>query len=65
MPVARRAALRFVAGMRLDIAAALNSRRIGGSLDLLGERVTDLSGAGNAAAEYVRPTDYRHPHMGG
>ena len=65
LPVARRAALRFVAGMRLDIAAALNSRRIGGSLDLLGEWGTDLSGASHAVAERVPPTDYRYPHMGG
>jgi hypothetical protein len=40
-PIARRAAHRFVAGERLDealdVAAALNSRRIGGILDLLGE----------------------------
>ena len=40
-PIARRAAHRFVAGERLDEAldgaAALNSRRIGGILDLLGE----------------------------
>src|SRR5687768_9113696 len=40
-PVDRRAAHRFVAGERLaevlDVAGALNSRRIGGILDLLGE----------------------------
>jgi hypothetical protein len=40
-PVDRRAAHRFVAGERLDealdVAAALDSRRIGGILDLLGE----------------------------
>jgi proline dehydrogenase len=68
-PIARRAAHRFVAGERLDealdVAAALNSRRIGGILDLLGEGVTDLSGASHADAEYVPPTDYRYPHMGG
>ncbi len=55
-PVARRAAHRFVAGERLDealdVAAALNSRGIGGILDLLGEGVTDLSGAAAAVAEY-------------
>src|SRR5687768_18394542 len=48
-PIARRAAHRFVAGERLEealeAAAALNSRRIGGILDLLGAGVTDLSGA--------------------
>ena len=27
--------------------------------------VTDLSGASHAVAEYVPPTDYRYPHMGG
>ena len=55
-PVARRAAHRFVAGERLDealdVTAALNSRGIGGILDLLGEGVEDLSGAGHAVAEY-------------
>jgi hypothetical protein len=59
-PIARRAAHRFVAGERLDealdVAAALNSRRIGGILDLLGEGVTDLSGASHAVAEYVPPS---------
>jgi proline dehydrogenase len=76
-PIARRAAHRFVAGERLDealdVAAALNSRRIGGILNLLGEgslicpaRATpSLSGASHAVAEYVPPTDYRYPHMGG
>ena len=68
-PITRRAAHRFLAGERLDealdVAAALNSRRIGGILDLLGEGVTDLSGASHAVAEYVPPTDYRYPHMGG
>jgi proline dehydrogenase len=55
-PIARRAAHRFVAGERLEealeAAAALNSRRIGGILDLLGEGVTDLSGATHAVEEY-------------
>jgi proline dehydrogenase len=68
-PIARRAAHRFVAGEwldeALDVAAAPNSRRIGGILDLVGEGVTDLSGASHAVAEYVPPTDYRYPHMGG
>jgi proline dehydrogenase len=55
-PVARRAAHRFVAGERLDealdVTAELNSRGIGGILDLLGEGVEDLSGASHAVAEY-------------
>jgi proline dehydrogenase len=55
-PIARRAAHRFVAGERLDealdVATTLSSRRIGGILDLLGEGVTDLSGASHAVAEY-------------
>jgi proline dehydrogenase len=55
-PVARRAAHRFVAGERLDealdVATTLASGRIGGILDLLGEGVTDLSGASSAVAEY-------------
>src|SRR3712207_4602352 len=55
-PIARRAAHRFVAGERLDealeAAAALNSRGVGGILDLLGEGVTDLSGATHAVEEY-------------
>jgi proline dehydrogenase len=55
-PIARRAAHRFVAGERLDealeAAAALNTRGIGGILDLLGEGVTDLSGAAHAVEEY-------------
>jgi proline dehydrogenase len=59
-PIARRAAHRFVAGERLDealdVAATLNSRGIGGILDLLGEGVTDLSGAGSAVAEYEEAT---------
>ena len=59
-PIARRAAHRFVAGERLeealDVAAALNTRGIGGILDLLGEGVTDLSGASSAVAEYEEAT---------
>ena len=55
-PIARRAAHRFVAGERLDealeVAAGLNSRGIGGILDLLGEGVTDLTGATHAVEEY-------------
>ena len=59
-PITRRAAHRFLAGERLDealdVAAALNSRRIGGILDLLGEGVTDLSGASHAAESTARPS---------
>ena len=51
-PIARRAAHRFVAGERLDealaAAAELNSRGVGGILDLLGEGVRDLAGATHA-----------------
>ena len=56
-PIARRAAHRFVAGERLDealdVATTLGSRQIGSILDLLGEGVTDLSGADHAVAEYA------------
>ena len=56
-PIARRAAHRFVAGERLDealdVATTLGSRQIGSLLDLLGEGVTDLSGADHAVAEYA------------
>jgi proline dehydrogenase len=55
-PVARRAAHRFVAGElleeALDAAETLNGRGIGGILDLLGEGVTDMSGAAASVAEY-------------
>src|ERR671921_139699 len=55
-PIARRAAHRFVAGERLEealeAASTLNACGIGGILDLLGEGVTDLSGASHAVAEY-------------
>jgi proline dehydrogenase len=55
-PIARRAAHRFVAGERLEealaAAAELNSHGIGGILDLLGEGVIDLAGAGHAVEEY-------------
>jgi proline dehydrogenase len=59
-PIARRNAFRFVAGERLDealdVATALNSRRIGDLLDLLGEVVTDLFSASHAVAGYVPPS---------
>ena len=59
-PIARRNASRFVAGElpdeALDVAAAFDSRRIGGILDLLGEGVTDLSGASHAVADDVPPS---------
>ena len=55
--ITSRAAHRFVAGERLeealDAAAQLNSRGIGGILDLLGEGVTDVAGAAAAVKEYV------------
>jgi proline dehydrogenase len=48
---------RFIAGDDLDHAIAaiseLNSRGIGGTLDLLGEGVTDPAGADAAAADYL------------
>jgi proline dehydrogenase len=59
-PIARRVAHRFVAGERpddaLDVAAALDSRRLGGTLDLLGEGDTDLSGASHAVADHAPPS---------
>ncbi len=49
---------RFVAGAELEDAIRaikdLNSKGIGGILDLLGEGVTDLAGAEGAAEEYLR-----------
>jgi proline dehydrogenase len=55
-PIARRAAHRFVAGEQLEealgVAGELNSRGIGGILDLLGEGVSDLAGAAHAVEEY-------------
>jgi proline dehydrogenase len=55
-PIARRAAHRFVAGERLEealaVVAELNSRGVGGILDLLGEGVRDLAGATGAVEEY-------------
>jgi proline dehydrogenase len=55
-PIARRAAHRFVAGERLEealgVADELNSRGIGGILDLLGEGVSDLAGATHAIEQY-------------
>jgi proline dehydrogenase len=58
--IARRAEHRFVAGEwldeALDVAAALNSRRIGGILDLLAEGVTDLSGVSHAVADHGPPS---------
>jgi proline dehydrogenase len=55
-PIARRAAHRFVAGERLEealgVADELNSRGIGGILDLLGEGVSDLAGATHAVEQY-------------
>jgi proline dehydrogenase len=52
----RRVVHRFVAGERLDdalaVAADLNAQGIGAVLDLLGEGVTDLTGATHAVEEY-------------
>jgi proline dehydrogenase len=60
-PMARRVSHRFVAGERLDealeAAIGLNSHRIGGILDLLGEGVTDLAGATHAVDQYEEATD--------
>jgi proline dehydrogenase len=54
--ITRRVAHRFVAGEGLDealaAAADLNGHGIGGTLDLLGEGVTDLAGAAHAVEEY-------------
>jgi hypothetical protein len=59
-PIARRNALPFAAGERLDealdVATALNPRRIGDLLDLLGAVVTDLPGASHAVADPVPPS---------
>jgi proline dehydrogenase len=56
-PLARRFALRFVAGTTLDEAAAvvreLNAAGIMATLDHLGESVTDRAMAQRAAADYV------------
>jgi proline dehydrogenase len=55
-PATRRVAHRFVAGERLEdalaVAADLNAHGMGGTLDLLGEGVTDLAGATHAVEEY-------------
>jgi proline dehydrogenase len=55
-PVTRRVAHRFVAGERLEdalaVAADLNAHGMGGTLDLLGEGVTDLAGAAHSVEEY-------------
>jgi proline dehydrogenase len=60
-PVASKATHRFVAGTRLedaaDVAQALNTRGIGGILDLLGEGVTDLAGAEDAANQYIEAAE--------
>jgi len=56
-PVARRMASRFVAGETPDDAIvairALNSRGINGTLDHLGESVTNQAEATRAADDYV------------
>jgi hypothetical protein len=59
-PIARRAEHRFVAeecpDEALDVAAALDSRRIGAILDLLGGGMTDLSGVSHAVANHGPPS---------
>jgi proline dehydrogenase len=52
---------RFVAGDRLEdalaVAAQLNTRGIGGILDLLGEGVTNLTGAAEAVDQYIQAAE--------
>ena len=59
--ISSKAAHRFVAGERLDealeAAAQLNARGIGSILDLLGEGVTDLTGATKAVEQYVEAAE--------
>jgi proline dehydrogenase len=58
MPVARDTARRFIAGEAIDQAvtaiATLNARGLVATLDFLGESVTNLAEAEQAANEYVR-----------
>ncbi len=60
-PIVRRSAHRFVAGESLGealaAAADLNSRGIGGILDLLGEGVSDLAGTSHAVDEYEKAVE--------
>jgi proline dehydrogenase len=59
--ITSRATHRFVAGERLEdalvAATQLNSQGIGGILDLLGEGVTDLTGAAAAVKEYTEAAE--------
>ena len=59
--ITSRATHRFVAGERLEdalvAATQLNSHGIGGILDLLGEGVTDLTGAAAAVKEYTEAAE--------
>jgi len=59
--ITSRATHRFVAGERLEdalvAATELNSDGIGGILDLLGEGVTDLTGAAAAVKEYTEAAE--------
>ena len=60
-PILSKAVHRFVAGERLDealeAAAELNAHGIGGILVLLGEGVTDLTGATGAVEQYVEAAE--------
>jgi len=63
-PVLRRAALRFVAGERLDEAVAairgLNAAGLAATLDHLGEHTTTRSGAETSAGAYLAILDELH-----
>ena len=60
-PLAGKTVHRFVAGAGLPDAVAaavdLNAHGIGGILDLLGEGVQDLAGAGDATKEYLQAVE--------
>jgi proline dehydrogenase len=60
-PVVGKTVHRFVAGPEMEDAVAaavhLNEDGIGGILDLLGEGVTDLTGASAAAQEYIQAVE--------
>jgi proline dehydrogenase len=60
-PLARKAVQRFVAGAGLSDAVSaavnLNTRGIGGILDLLGEGVQDLDGASEATKRYLEAVE--------
>ena len=60
-PIVAKTVHRFVAGPEMEDAVAaavhLNEDGIGGILDLLGEGVTDLSGASAATLEYIQAVE--------